>query len=76
MKVWVLAIDGENFDGQYLKIFSTEEKAKNHLAEWCRGTWKNDGCNESLPENDDEAITKYFLYWESEDYSIEAFEVQ
>ena len=77
MKVWLLTIDGENFDGQYLKVFSTEEKAKKHLAEWCRKMWNDiNGCKEPLAENDDEAVTKYFLCWENEDYSIEAFEVQ
>ena len=89
MKVWVLEINGEAFeeafDGQYLKLFSTEEKAKKHLAEWCRKMWRDDESLRMLEElealgdiaeNDDDAIDGYFSFWDEERYSIEAIEVE
>ena len=75
MKVWVLTIDGEDFDEQYVKVFSTKEEAINHLAEWCCKTWnENEGRKKVLTEND-EVIARYFSLWEDEDYSIKSYEV-
>lgn len=67
MKVFIVTVtNGAGGGLLHTSVYSTREKARERLANYCRQCWKEQGHEEILPNDDDEAIMEYFDFWEDE----------
>lgn len=67
MKVFVLLVSDYDVGLPTLStVHSTYESAHGFLAAWCRGQWEHQGHEGPLSRSDDEAVERFFEYWDDE----------
>lgn len=74
MEVFILTVQDKDFGIVELEVFTTEEKANEHLAKYVRECWDEDEhMPGEMPHEKLQAIKRFFDYWTEELwYTIEA----